>query len=160
MIGDYLVLTKISSLEGEVKVREFYRFFSLILVFSLREKGFVSLVFSISSALIAGFLVVLERQIICRVGLITRHMPALALDEAGDGCGKPWVGNPVARRRNHRFETAGDFVFALRAGVESQQAVFDAISDALVVTGFEVQRIVVFGAAPIAAVQRVAADEK
>ena len=51
-------------------------------------------------------------------------------------------------------------MFALRARVEKLQAVLDAVLDALVVTGFEVQRIFLHRGAPVAAIEPAAPCEK
>lgn len=55
--------------------------------------------------------------------------------------------------RDYRFKTTLDFVLALSTGVEALQAVFDAVFDALVVAGFEVQELEFLQAAPVAAVE-------
>ena len=65
----------------------------------------------------------------------------------------------VAGVREHRLEAARELVLALGAGVEAREALADAEVDALVVAGLEMQLRVVLGAAPVAAVERVGADD-
>ena len=63
----------------------------------------------------------------------------------------------ICRRRR---KSTGNFVLPLRARFESLNAVFDAILDALVIAGLEMQRIVVRVAAPVAPVQCLGASKK
>ena len=59
-----------------------------------------------------------------------------------------------------RQKAARDFVLALRARFEQTEVVLDAVVNALVVTGLEVQRAVLCSATPVASVQGVAATEQ
>src|SRR5690349_4189484 len=70
-----------------------------------------------------------------------------------------FVRDPVPAAHERRQEAARELVFALRAGLETGQAFAQAVLDALVVAGFEVQSRHGFGRAPVAAVERVAAAQ-
>ena len=93
----------------------------------------------------------------CRVFV---HAGSLGAQVVGDGATEPWIGDPMRGMRQGRHETAGDLVLALRAGLEARDAVLDAVLDALVVAGLEVQAVELVRCAPVAAVERVAADEE
>ena len=77
------------------------------------------------------------------------------MQEAGDDIAKALVGNPVGRPGRGGQETAADFVFALCAGLEGLETVADTIFDTLVITGFEMQAMVILVAAPVASVERI-----
>ena len=70
------------------------------------------------------------------------------------------IHDPVHGPGVRRDEPAAHLVFALRAGFEARDAALDAELDALVVTGFEMQAVVLRVRAPVAAVQRRGAPEK
>src|SRR5262245_24611886 len=67
------------------------------------------------------------------------------------------VRDVVRRPRERRLETARDLVVALRTRVELRDALLDAVLDALVIAGFEVEAVVVAsrGLSPVASVERV-----
>ncbi len=81
----------------------------------------------------------------------------LSFEEPRDGPPEPIVREPVRRERARRFEAARDLVLALGAGVKVCESALDAVLDALVVAGLEVQRVLGPGCAPVAAVQPAAA---
>ena len=85
---------------------------------------------------------------------------ALAFEVARDGSAEAVVLEPVRRRRARRLEAARELVFALRARVEELQAARDAVLDALVIAGLEVQRIFLSRRAPVAAVEPATALEE
>src|SRR6185312_792830 len=66
----------------------------------------------------------------------------------------------VAGMRARGQETAGEFVQALRAGLESEQSAAQAVIDALVVAELEMQAGNLFARPPVAAVQGVAAGQE
>ena len=76
------------------------------------------------------------------------------------GLTKPRVGNRMPRMREHRLEAAHQFVFPLRACIERLQAQFDGQFNALVVTGFKMQVVVLLKAAPVTAVESVSPTQK
>ncbi len=80
--------------------------------------------------------------------------------EITDGGGKALVGDVMRGARHGRHEAAGYLVLALRAGLEACESVLDAVFDALVVAGLEMQAVVVAAGAPVAAVQRILAHEE
>ena len=97
---------------------------------------------------------------LARLGDVGVDRVALALEVTRDGGAKAAVLEPVRRERARRLEAARDLVLALRAGVEEREPALDAVLDALVVAGLEVQRILVSGRAPVAAVEPAAALEE
>src|SRR5277367_770768 len=74
----------------------------------------------------------------------------LAGRKFANGGGKPLILHVVRRTRERRHEAARHLVFALRAGLESLQFLLDAVIDALVVAGLEMQAVVVAARAPVA----------
>src|SRR6187402_3644164 len=70
------------------------------------------------------------------------------------------IHDPVHGPGVRRNEPPAHLVFALRAGFETRDAALDAELDALVVTGFEMQAVVLRARAPVAAVQRLGAPEE
>src|SRR5262245_38214798 len=65
----------------------------------------------------------------------------------------------MARPRRLRNEAARDLVLALRSRLEPSEPLANAVVDALVVAGLEVETMEVGAAAPVAAVERRAAAE-
>ena len=59
----------------------------------------------------------------------------------------------------HRKIAALDLVLALGAGFHGLQAALDREIDRLIITGLEMQVLVVLDAAPVPAVQRLGADQ-
>jgi hypothetical protein len=84
---------------------------------------------------------------------------ALVLEVVGYRRMKPGVADIVHRARRNGQVAARQLVRALGAGFDGFQATLDGEVDGLVVAGLEVQAVVIFHAAPVAAIQRVAADE-
>src|SRR5690606_30262914 len=66
------------------------------------------------------------------------------------------VCDPVAAVNQGRQEAACEFVFALGAGLEAGQSLAQAVFDALVVAGLEMQPRDRLAAAPVAAIEGVA----
>src|SRR3546814_6212603 len=73
------------------------------------------------------------------------------------GRGERRIGDPVAAAHRRRQEAARDLVHALGAGLERRQSFAQAVLDALVVSGLEVQSRQLPERAPVASVQRVRA---
>ena len=63
------------------------------------------------------------------------------LEVAGHGGAQGRIGEPVRGPGEGRLEAARELVLALRAGLEALQAVADAVLDALVVAGLEMQAV-------------------
>ena len=76
-----------------------------------------------------------------------------------DGAGEAWIGDQVPAAHDAGKEAARNLVPALGAGFEAGQAFAQALVDALVVAGLEVQAGMEFGRTPVAAVKRVAATQ-
>ena len=85
---------------------------------------------------------------------------ALAFEVLLDRVTELPVGNVVRRPGDGGLEAATDLVLALGAGLEAGNAALDAKLDALVLTRFEVQAVVVRGGAPVAAEQCVLTPEE
>src|SRR5262249_3776385 len=83
----------------------------------------------------------------------------LACEKRRDGSMKITVADPMARPRRLGNEAACDLVLALRPRLELGESLANAVVDALVVAGLEVEAVEVGAAAPVAAVERRAAAE-
>src|SRR6202049_3978571 len=94
----------------------------------------------------------------CRRVMI--HAARLARREIANRRGKPRVDDEMRRAHQRRHEPAGHFVLTLGAGLEALQVLLDAVFDSLVVTGLEMQTVVIAAGAPVAAEQSLVADEK
>ena len=70
------------------------------------------------------------------------------------------IRDPVRRPGKRRLEAARDLVLALRARLEGGETVFDAVVDALVIAGLEMQAVIVGVGAPVAAIECVGGAEK
>src|SRR4029079_314997 len=90
---------------------------------------------------------------------LRRHTLAFRLEELGNRAPKTTVGDEVRARGHHRLVAPGDFVLALRAGLNGCEAVLDSPLDRAVVAELEVKEGHLLRAAPIAAVERVRPDE-
>ena len=101
----------------------------------------------------------LERQELRQRLAIVRDLPALALEIVGDGAAEAGIGDPVGRVGRGRPVAARELVLALRAGLDARQAVGDGPIDRLVVAELEMQERLLLDRAPVAAVERVGADE-
>src|SRR5688500_15966041 len=66
---------------------------------------------------------------------------AFTLEIFGDGFPEARIHDPVQGPSGRRGETPGYLVFTLGAGFETADAAFDAIFDALVVAGLEMQAV-------------------
>src|SRR5690606_30230764 len=91
-------------------------------------------------------------------GHVAVDVSPLLGEVAADGAEELGAGEPVGGPGRDRGEAAGDLVLALGARLEPRQPLLDAVLDTLVIAGFEVQRVVVPVAAPVAPVERIAAD--
>ena len=87
------------------------------------------------------------------------HIGALALEVVGDGAAQGGVGEVVGGIGGDGAVAARQLVLALRAGLDALQAARDREVDGLVVADLEMQERMVLDAAPVAAVERVGADE-
>src|SRR5690606_34629912 len=95
-----------------------------------------------------------------RKGLhVVDHAAPLAAQEITDGPAKAFVLYPVGGPGGGGQEPAADLVLPLGTRLEAAQAMGDAVLDALVVTGLEMQAVELLPAAPVAAVQGVLAAE-
>ena len=68
---------------------------------------------------------------------------------------KPLIGEIVEAVSCLRRVAACELVFALGAGFHMSKLVSDGIIDGLIVTRFEMQKAVIFEAAPVTAIQRI-----
>ena len=68
-----------------------------------------------------------------------------------DGIGEAFISEPMIGVCNDWFETTLDLVFPLGAGIKRAESMFDGVVLALVVTGFEVKKLVFSGTTPVAA---------
>src|SRR5271166_3145233 len=93
-------------------------------------------------------------------GRILFDATGLARRKVADRGREARVGDPMRGAGQRRHEAARHFVLSLRARLEALQLVFDAIFDALVITGFEMQAVIVAAGTPVAAVKGVGADEE
>src|ERR1700691_5978986 len=88
------------------------------------------------------------------------HPPSLAGREFAKRRRKAWVGDEMCRTHHRGHETPGHLVLALGARFEALQFPLDAVFDALVVAGLEMQAVIVAPRAPIAAEQGIVTHEK
>ena len=93
---------------------------------------------------------------VARSGDLALDRVAFALDEIVDGAAEAGIGDAVRGVGGHRQVAALDLVLALGAGLDPLQPMRDGVVDGLVVAGLEMQEAVILGAAPVAAVERVA----
>ena len=87
------------------------------------------------------------------------HIGALALEIVGDRAAQARIGDVVRRIGGDRQVAARELVLALGAGLDAGELVRDRELDRLVVAELEMQERVVLDRAPVAAIQRVGADE-
>ncbi len=101
----------------------------------------------------------IRRPVVGHVALDRRgvmiHAAGLAPGVVANGRGKSRVGDEMRRARQSRNESSRHLVLALRSRLEALQLLLDAILDALVVAGLEMQAVIVAAGAPVAAVQGV-----
>ena len=88
-----------------------------------------------------------------------RHRCALARQIVRDRLGEAWVGQVMGRMGDHRPIAAGDFMLALRAGLDALVAAADRKFDRLIVADLEVEKRQRFQRAPIAPVDGVVAQK-
>src|SRR5215470_19344086 len=86
-------------------------------------------------------------------------MTALVLEEVGDGAAQRRIGDVMRRMRRYRHIAARDLVLSAGAGLDAGELVLDGVLDRLIIADFEMQERVLLDAAPVAAEQRVGADE-
>src|SRR5688572_13721747 len=84
----------------------------------------------------------------------------LAFQVVANRGAKARVHDPVHGPGGGRHESPRHLVLALRPGFETLDATLDAELDALVITGLEMQAVMLLAGAPVAAVQRAAAFEE
>src|SRR5258708_2732721 len=84
---------------------------------------------------------------------------ALPLHEIGHGSGATGIANPMGAVRCAREIAAAYLVGPLRAGFHPPQSPCDGEVDGAVVARLEMQEREIAEAAPVAAIERVAADE-
>src|SRR5437588_7230655 len=89
--------------------------------------------------------------------LLRGHL-ALAGEERGDRAAEARIGDPMRAVGRHRQIAALQFMRALRAGLDPLQPVIDRELDRAVVAAFEMQKAVLAVGAPVAAVDRLAAE--
>src|ERR1700678_788152 len=88
------------------------------------------------------------------------HPSCLPGRKVANGCGKAWIGDEMRRTHHRGHETSRHLVLALGTRFEALQFPVDAVFDALVVAGLEMQAVIVASRAPIAAKQGIVTDEK
>src|SRR3569832_579388 len=101
----------------------------------------------------------LVRQMRAQLHHMVAHVPALLIEVAGDGFIEARVAQPVRRIGGGGREAAADLVFALRARLETREAVGDAVINTAVIAGLEVQAVKLLARAPITAIERVVAAQ-
>src|SRR5690242_8925117 len=84
---------------------------------------------------------------------------ALALEVIGDRAAEVGIGNVMRGVGGVRQISARELVLALRAGFDDLKLALDREIDGLVVANLEMQEVVVLDRTPVAAEQRVRADE-
>ena len=84
---------------------------------------------------------------------------ALALEKIGDGAAQAQIPDPMGAVGPHRQIAAGKFVLALCACFDAGELVLNGEVDRLVVADLEMKAGMLLERAPIAAVQRIGADE-
>src|SRR5690348_12603532 len=90
--------------------------------------------------------------------LVLDHL-ALARQKLSDSPAKGRIGDPVSAVGRHRQIPALDLVRALRAGLDALQSAGDRELDRLVIAALEMKEFVIAVAAPIAAVDRILAEQ-
>src|SRR5690606_9335515 len=103
--------------------------------------------------------VLAERRPLAEEQLVLRDALALALEELGHRGAEAGVGDPVHRPGLDRLVAAGELVPALRPGLDPGEPALDGEIDCLIVAQLEMEEGPVDEAAPVAAVERVGADE-
>src|ERR1700754_490342 len=86
-------------------------------------------------------------------------MGGLVLERVGHRTAEAFMRDVMTRMRECRQETARELVFALRAGLETLDAVTDGVVDAAVIAEFEMQTGKLDAGAPITAVKRISAAQ-
>src|ERR1700734_3262160 len=84
-----------------------------------------------------------KRRVLVGLAGIGFDRAALALQIIANRTAQRHIGNPVRRPGQRRLETACDLVLALRTGLEALQTLGDAVIDALVIAGLEMQAVIV-----------------
>ena len=87
------------------------------------------------------------------------HISALARQIVGNGPPQPRIGDVMGRIGGVRQVAARELVLALGAGLDALEPVRDRIVDRLIVAELEMQERMMLDRAPVAAVERVRADE-
>src|ERR1700716_1047143 len=93
-------------------------------------------------------------------GRVSVHAASLARRKVANRRGEPLIGEEMRRTHHGRHESPRHLVLALRSRFEALQFMLDAVFDALVVAGLEMQAVVVAAGAPVAAEQGIVAHEK
>src|ERR1700683_5549951 len=93
-------------------------------------------------------------------GGVLAHPLLLARGEFADRRGKPLIADEVRGAHQSRHESSRHLVLTLRSRLESRELVFDAVLDPLVVAGLEMQAVIIAAGAPVAAKQRILAEEE
>src|SRR5262249_34546236 len=88
-----------------------------------------------------------------------RYIGALALEEILDRAPQRRIDDVMRRIGRRRQIAARNFVLALGAGLDAGELVLDGVLDGLIIAELEVQERVVLACAPMAAEQRVRANE-
>src|ERR1700722_17552096 len=88
-----------------------------------------------------------------------RHIGALAPEIIRDRAAQIGVGDIMRRISGLRQVTARDLVFSLRARLDRLQAALNGEIDRLVIADLEMQERMMLDRAPVAAEQRIGADE-
>ena len=93
-------------------------------------------------------------------GHLRAHAGALLLQEMGDGCvAQSKMCDPVRAFHLHRQIATLNLMLALRSGLDPFQSMGDGEIDRLVIAGLEMQEFEIRAAAPVAAIERVGAQQ-
>src|SRR6185312_6978831 len=96
-----------------------------------------------------------KRGVLFQIIAHPRHFAALAPQIIGDGAAQAGMRDVVRRMRGDRAVAARQLVFPLSARLDNLQLALDGEVDGLMVADLEMQKGMVFDAAPVAAEQRV-----
>src|SRR5690242_16013369 len=103
----------------------------------------------------SGIVRLMEGQVRLRLVEISVHLMLFPLQEFVNGGVEFRPRQPVGGIGVGGFEAAANLVFPLGTGVEVLQSGADAVLDALVITGLEMQAVELLYRAPVPAIERV-----
>src|SRR5262245_17955826 len=106
-----------------------------------------------------SFLPVAERRGLREFRACSRDVNALAPEEVLDRAPQCGIGDVMRGIGGRRHIAARDLVLALGAGLDPGELMLDGVLNRLIIAEFEMQERMVLDGAPVAAEQRVRADE-